>query len=161
MKQMRIRQKFLLVISAFCISVVTPVLIPFSIDKNGNLNTVGYVAGAMFWGGLLLGIAAYILLWRKAKEQIQEYAIGRKLPPGLRFFSNPPAMAADILLIMGAAGTAYCAVNITVNQIMAAIFLLLLLAGFYAHFLLNGNVYYYIWNCKNKKTSEKTKEGKE
>lgn len=161
MKQMRIRRKFLLVISIFCISAVTPVMIPFSIDKKGNLNTLGYAAGIMFWGGLLLGIAAYILLWRKEKEQIQGHAIGRKLPPGLRFFGNPPAVAADILLIAGAAGTIYCAVNITANQIMAAIFLLLLLAGFYAHFLLNGNVYQYIWNCKNKKTSEETKEGKE
>ena len=48
------------------------------------------------------------------------------------------------MLSIGLIGTIYCIVNVTVNQIVAVAFLLLALAGIYAHFLLNGmstNIY--------------------
>lgn len=126
------------------------------------MNAVGYAAGGMFWAGLIAGVAAYILLCRTEKEQIQETAPEDKRPSGLRFFSNPPAKVMDAVLVVGIVGTIYCVVNITVNQMVAAVFLLLMLAGIYAHFLLNGKVYQYIWNYTNdKKTSEEKIEGKE
>ena len=32
------------------------------------------------------------------------------------------------------------------------------LAGVYAHFLFNGNVYFYIWNSRNRQRKRQTKE---
>lgn len=46
----------------FLLSALTPALIPFAVDKNGDLTQIGYAAGALFWLGLLLGIAAYLFL---------------------------------------------------------------------------------------------------
>lgn len=143
-----IKQGFVGVLAAFAVSAVTPALIPFSRDGDGNLNVVGYLAGVMFWMGLLVGCIGYYLLVREAKKGEFGGAEKRKWPSAAYFFSNRPALVTDIVLIAALAGTIYCAVNVTVNQIVAVGFLLLALAGIYAHFLLNGNVYQYIWNTR-------------
>lgn len=151
----------MLILLIFFVSAVTPILIPFATGKDGNLNPLGYVAGAMFWTGLLGGILGYILLFRKDRRMLKEKTAERKLPPGLRFFSNPPASVMDLVMVIGVAGTIYCVLKFTVNPFAEVIFLWMMLTGIYAHFLLNGNMYYYIWNCKNTKTSEEKNKGKE
>lgn len=156
MKRFGIKEKFLLICFLFCVSAMTPILVPFSIGKDGNLNIVGYITGALFWFGLVAGSIVYMLVYRKEKVRIQINGSGKKFIPGLCFFSNPPAKVMDIVLVIGIIGTIFCSVNLKVNQFVAIIFLVLLLTGVYAHFLLNGKVYQYIWNYKkeNKKTSE-------
>ena len=137
------------VLAAFAVSALSPVLIPFALDGDGNLNGAGYAAGVMFWLGMIAGIIGYILLYSQYKKKRTEKT-KRKLPSPLRFFSNRPAQVMDAVLIIGLIGTIYCIVNVTADQIVAAAFLLLALAGIYAHFLLNGNVYQYIRNYKPK-----------
>ena len=90
----------------FLLSALTPALIPFAVDKNGDLTQIGYAAGALFWLGLLLGIAAYLFLARKAKP-LTEQAGKRKLPSVICFFSNTPAIAADAVMIVSIAATIY------------------------------------------------------
>ena len=51
----------------FLLSALTPALIPFAVDKNGDLTQIGYAAGALFWLGLLLGIAAYLFFGEKGE----------------------------------------------------------------------------------------------
>ena len=155
------KKGFLGVMAAFAISAVTPILIPFALDSNGNLNSLGYAAGVMFWAGLALGCAGYALLYRKERGKITEEIEKRKLPSALCFFSNRPAKVTDGIMIAAIIGTIFCAVNVTVNQIAAAVFLLLALAGVYAHFLLNGKMYQYIWNSKPNDKNEQLNEGKE
>ncbi len=156
------RKGFLGVSAAFMVSAVTPLLIPFALDSEGNLNAAGYAAGLMFWAGLIAGCVGYVLLWRKEKENfVLQTGENRKLPSALCFFSNREAKAADGIMIAAIIGTIFCAVNITVNQIVAAIFLVLMLAGIYAHFLLNGKMYQYIWNSQPAQKSEHLEKGKE
>ena len=141
------KKEFAGVLAAFAVSALSPVLIPFALDGDGNLSGAGYAAGAMFWLGLIAGIVGYILLYLKYRKN-ETVKTKRRLPSPLCFFSNRPAQIMDAVLIVGLIGTIYCIVNVTVNQIVAVVFLLLALAGIYAHFLLNGNVYQYIWNYK-------------
>ena len=119
----------------FLLSALTPALIPFAVDKNGDLTQIGYAAGALFWLGLLLGIAAYLFLARKAKP-LTEQAGKRKLPSVICFFSNTPAIAADAVMIVSIAATIYCALHIEVNDFLAITALVFALAGVYAHFCL-------------------------
>ena len=41
-----IRKGFIGVLAAFMVSAVTPLLIPFALDGDGNLNGAGYAAGS-------------------------------------------------------------------------------------------------------------------
>lgn len=148
------------VLAAFFVSALSPVLIPFALDRDGNLNGVGYAAGVMFWLGLIVGIAGYILLYHQYKKKLTE-KIKRKLPSPLCFFSNRPAQIMDAVLIIGLIGTIYCSVNVTADQILAVTFLLLTLTGIYAHFLLNGNVYRYIRNYKPKDNIVQLEKGED
>lgn len=146
--------------AAFAVSALSPMLIPFALDGDGNLNGAGYAAGAMFWLGLITGITGYILLYLKYRKRGTEKA-KRRLPSPLCFFSNRPAQVMDVVLIVGLIGTIYCTVNVTVNQILAVVFLLLALAGIYAHFLLNGDVYQYIRNYKPENKTVQLEKGED
>lgn len=73
-------------------------------------------------------------------------------------FSNTPAIAADAVMIVSIAATIYCALHIEVNDFLAITALVFALAGVYAHFLFNGNVYFYIWNSRNRQRKRQTKE---
>lgn len=148
MHHKQMKKRFLLVMLAFTISALSVLLVPFAVGEDGNLNTLGYIAGGMFWAGLLLGIVGYILLCKKADIPDR----GEKKIPGIfRFFSNPPAKVIDVIFIAGIIGTAYYMRDVNMNQIVEEIFLLCLIAGGYAHILLNGKIYRYIWKNAKKR----------
>lgn len=161
METKRIKTGFWGILGSFLVSAMTPVLIPFATDVNGNLTEAGYATGILFWLGLIIGIAGYVLLSLKTKEQIAKIA-KRKLPTVLCFFSNGPAIAADVGLGVGVVITIICVRNIYVNKVIAILGLVLMLAGIYAHFLLNGKLYRYIWSSKKgQEQGTKTEERKE
>ena len=143
----------------FLLSALTPALIPFAVDKNGDLTQIGYAAGALFWLGLLLGIAAYLFLARKAKP-LTEQAGKRKLPSVICFFSNTPAIAADAVMIVSIAATIYCALHIEVNDFLAITALVFALAGVYAHFLFNGTCIYIYGTAGTDRGRDRQKNGK-
>ena len=60
------------VLAAFAVSALSPVLIPFALDGDGNLNGAGYAAGVMFWLGMIAGIIGYILLYLQYKKKRTE-----------------------------------------------------------------------------------------
>lgn len=108
MKPRTVKKGFLGVMGLFLLSALTPALIPFAVDKNGDLTQIGY--------------------------------------------------AADAVMIVSIAATIYCALHIEVNDFLAITALVFALAGVYAHFLFNGNVYFYIWNSRNRQRKRQTKE---
>ena len=136
LKPRTVKKGFLGVMGLFLLSALTPALIPFAVDKNGDLTQIGYAAGAL----------------------LTEQAGKRKLPSVICFFSNTPAIAADAVMIVSIAATIYCALHIEVNDFLAITALVFALAGVYAHFLFNGNVYFYIWNSRNRQRKRQTKE---
>ena len=144
---MKIEYKFFFTVSAFVVSAISPVLVPFAIGADGNLNTMGFAAGVLFWAGILLGSICYFLLFQKEKKNIKEALPEKKLFSGFRFFSNPLAIIADVMLIVGVIGTIYCANNIQISEIVAVFFLVIMLVGIYTHFLFNGKLYRYIREC--------------
>lgn len=161
MNTAKIRRNFLFILLAFLISSSTVILIPFSMGNDGNLNGLGYVAGILFWVGMIAGTLGYIRLYRSQRNIIIEENNGKKIPGAFRFFSNPPAMIMDVVLIISIVGTAYFTMNVTVSQAGSVIFLLLAVVSVYAHLLLNGRVYQYIWKHQNKDTSVVQDERKE
>lgn len=158
MKESQIKKSFLITTLLFMASAASVLLVPFAIGKDGNLNTVGYIAGGLFWVGLISGIVAYRVLIKKANigVKMQEKKAGR-----IRFFGNPPAKVTDGIMIVALIGSIYCAVNIAVNQVIAVIFLLLFIIGLYAHFLLNGSVYQHIWDHAAKRTAKNKSKAEE
>lgn len=125
------KKKFMAVSTAFVISAASVWLVLAAFDPEGNMNAYGYVAGALFWLGLLGGIVGYFLCFRKAYEG----------PNVLRFFSNKPASVTDAVLIISAAATAYSVWKGTGNEIVILASVSLLMLSIYFHFLLNGKIF--------------------
>lgn len=98
--------------------------------------------GLAFWLGLLLGILMYVVALVSLPERGRKK--GRRIPGLFRFFSNPPAIAADTVMILSLLLTIYFGVNIGSNQTAAGVILFLLICSIYAHVLLNGKVYIYL-----------------
>lgn len=146
----RIEKILKTIIISFGISSISPLLVPFAIGEDGLLNIVGYVAGIMFWAGLILGILGCVLL-KKAWERLQNKNSnieGKRKPSALRFFSNSHAKVVDGVMIAGFAGVLFSLVNINLNEWLVIIFLVMMLAGVYGHFLVNGYIYESILNHK-------------
>lgn len=150
---------FKIVVILLGISSLSPLLVPFAIGEDGSLNVLGYISGVMFWAGLILAIIAYILLkkvWEKSQNEKE--SIVRRISV-LRFFSSPHAKVVDGVMIIGMAGVLLSLVNNGLNEWLIVIFLIMMLAGIYGHFLVNGCLYESILNYKNKKPElEKGKE---
>lgn len=154
---------FLITSILFIISALSPILVPFSTGEDGMMNMIGYIAGAMFWMGLIPGIVGCVLLnrqWKKMGKRIGEKG-QKKLPTALHFFSNPPAKIFDVVMFIGIAGVIYGMVDITASTFIVVLSLTMMLAGVYGHFLLNGDIFNYIFArekmLKNRK-EEKNEE---
>lgn len=158
MKISTIRTEFTFIALAFLISALSSICIPFSVNQNGMLTIKGYIAGALFWTGFLTGIFLYLHLYVRTKKKMWKIARKNKVPMPFRFFQTPPAAVTDIFMFIGVAGSIYCAVNVNNHQVIATILLLITMIGIYAHFLLNGNVFRYIWNQKTKINRQEEKE---
>ncbi|MDD2980445.1 MAG: hypothetical protein PHN80_10775 [Hespellia sp.] len=135
MKKISERKAFILVYVAFLISALSVWLIPLAYDKTDHLSTIGYLTGAMFWIGMIAGIAGYFLFFGK------EYG----KPNIKRIFKNIPAITADIIFVMSLGGTIYCAIHFNTNQVIAELLMFLLITSVYSHFLLNGKVFQHIY----------------
>lgn len=141
---------FLITSVLFFLSAISPVFILFAVGDNGKMNALGTVAGGMFWGGLILGVGSYIVMNRLWKEKCKKAKKEgeKKLITAFRFFRNPLAVIIDIAMILGIAGVIYSIVDITANNIIVVISMVMMLAGVYGHFLVNGDIYQYIWSRK-------------
>ena len=137
------KKKFLLISVSFFLSAASLWMVLGAFDQAGNMNALGYAAGAIFWLGLFTGIVGYFFCFRKAYPG----------PNILKFFSNKPAKVTDGILIVSAAVTIYGACRVETNElvILTAVFLLVL--SLYFHFLLNGKVFTEILQ-ENKKGRE-------
>ena len=152
---MGIRKRFVLIIVSLMVSAFALLLVPFSIKDDGTLNVLGYLAGGLFWTGLIGGIAGYMNLLKKYKRKLKRRSSQPKEKtdklPGLQFFSNPPAKVVDVIMMAALVGTIYCISHAGVDPYVAILVVVLAIITIYAHFLLNGKVYRYIWNKQTKK----------
>lgn len=143
------KKLFYVVAAAFALSACSLGLVPFAICKDGNLNLLGYVSGALFWSGLVIGMIGYIFLCGKLKSQIQAELLKEKIPSVFRFFSNRMAQIADTILIVALLGMVITGMISSIPVYVSIVCIVLLLLGIYGHFLFNGKVYQYIQISKN------------
>jgi len=139
---------FIVTVLLYCLSAATPIFVPFAIDASGDMNILGYVAGGVFWAGLLLGSILYLVLILITRPKRR----GRRkkgIPSQLRFFGSTASKITDSVFLVGLCGTIYGYVSKTDQQAIIVIFLVLLLIGIYTHFLVNGKVYQNIYNSKS------------
>lgn len=122
---------------------------------------VSFLPGILFWTGMTAGTLLYLGACRKKKkigreaenrgeeeENAEEEKIGEgkaKMPALMCFFSNRPAAAADILMLLCLVLTGYFAFVPGCDQTAAAVILFLLVSGIYAHILLNGSIFLYLY----------------
>lgn len=143
MKKISRKQAFTIAYIPFLISAASVWMILGAFDTEGNMNALGYIAGSLFWLGLLGGIGSYIYFFRKRYQG----------PNVLKFFSNKPAMAADVIFIISLAVNILLVKQDYTNRIVALLFIFLLLLSLYSHFLFNGKIFTKIL-IENKKERE-------
>ncbi|WP_346911245.1 hypothetical protein [Faecalicatena orotica] len=141
------KKAFMLVYIQFLISAASVWMVLVAFDSEGNMNPLGYAAGVLFWLGILGGVISYIIFFRRTFRK----------PNVLKFFSNKPAVIADIVFIISLAATIFLVCTNSANQIAAVMFVFLLVLSLYSHFLLNGKIFtaILIENKKGKGDSRK------
>lgn len=159
MNKLNLTRKKLLVISmlGFLVSALTVVLLPFS--ENGSEDTISFVGvliGTFFWIGIFIGVAFFILAWKVVKDDEQYKKIKEEKKPGyVSLFSNKEAKINDSILVI-----AFVVVIISVfvpmmPDILILLGLFFMIYSFCLHFILNGRVYKYLFNCKKERKEKK------
>lgn len=147
-----IKVLFLLSETAYFISAASIWLIPISDSTVESTGAVSYIPGILFWIGLVLGVLFWALAYGKCRLLEGYKRIRGKSRPGfITFFSNKPAIAADVLFILSLILTGVSAF-VRMNFILSLCSLFVLLFTFHLHYLLNGRVYKYI-KARRVKTS--------
>lgn len=67
LKPRTVKKGFLGVMGLFLLSALTPALIPFAVDKNGDLTQIGYAAGRCF-GSVFCSGSQHICFWRERRS---------------------------------------------------------------------------------------------
>ncbi len=137
-------------IASFLLSAAALAYIPFlKVDLQG-LEKKSIAVGALFWIGIVCGIVLLVLTVRCRKNiegvlRTHKRSTLTKARPGvISFFQNPPAIAADVLMVLSAIALVLVLV-FKVRQEWAVIASLEgLFLSFVLHCILNGINYKYI-----------------
>ena len=152
------KAKLMLYVSivGFLISALSVFLVPFSTGENALQDTVGVVAGILFWLGILIGIAFYLIVWVQIRNG--EYQVLKKKfrPACITFFTKPIALITDAAFLVALAVTIVGNTLVVFGEIVQLILMAVLLFTFFVHFILNGKVYRYL--TKDYQREEKKSE---
>ena len=128
------------------LSSTIALFVPFiDFNEDGAMRTAGYVAGIIFWVGLIAGLAIYGWLAHGLKVHHAFDSMGNKHIGMICFFSNTEAKIADIIcgtslivnIILLCIGGAYVWSEVTAAFIF--------LVSFHCHYVFNGKTYQYIF----------------
>ena len=121
-------------------------LVPFvNFNEDGTGKIIGYVAGVIFWIGLIAGLLVYGLVTNKCKKRHAFDKMDKKRIGLISFFSNFEAKIADIIFVLA------LVINIVLffingsNMWIDAIAAFILLVSFHCHYVFNGKTYQYIF----------------
>ena len=141
---------YLSVVSFFLVAA-SFMLMPIDLYYD-NLKVLSYVAGGMFWMFLILGVIIQIFLAASVKKIIKRAAMRNYVPKikkriGITcFFSNFPAMIADIILVLSLIGLTISAIITQGTAYVCYVFFSLVFFSFSMHCVLNGRIYYFLLN---------------
>lgn len=139
---------FCLVLSS-TIALYAP-LVDFAED--GPKKTLGYLSGAVFWLGLVGGLALYSWLSRKLRSNNCFESMNSKHVGMIQFFSNTEAIITDITFGVALIVNIVLIVMNSTHMWVEAIAAFLLLVSFHGHYVFNGKTYQYIFKQEGGKS---------
>ena len=136
---------FLFYIVFLAVLSVAVLLMPFGLRLADQTMVLTYIAGALFWVGLLGVIVVSVCL---SVARRRDNAFSKKQPKGkscgmFRFFQNPKATVCDVVLIVSAIGLIVTCIWAG-TTIWPFPFLSLFIFSFGMHGMLNGSGYTYV-----------------
>lgn len=146
-KRERIKIRFIVSAVCFGLTSLSTVLLPFIGEEQ---KIFAYIAGVLFWIGIVSGFINYLLLYRHEKKMLDMKKSKGKLPAGCAFFRNRFAGIADSIFIISLGGTIFFAVRSGKYGIWEWIMLFFCISSLYYHFLLNGKVFQYLSESKKR-----------
>ncbi len=147
--QRKISRMFLATIGMFLLTSVSVIFLLFPEGNRSNtMSVVSIITGVLFWIGILGGTGFYLFTYFSNREEIHSRIVKGKVPSFVRFYSNKYAAIADTLFFISLAVTVYSSIRINVNEIVQFISLIIFVTSTYAHFILNGKVFEYMFYLK-------------
>lgn len=140
-------EKYLFYITVFFITVfsISFLFMPIASDQAQKNNKVWLiVTGLLFWINLFGAYGVLIYINRKRKKYYTQKQEPLSSKPGIiSFFSNPIAIASDIVMIIGIIGLICCLLLLR-NESLNTVFLSVSVFSFQMHCLFNGRNYLFI-----------------
>lgn len=157
-----------------CISVISFLLmsVMFLLMPIDNLvstlkdSKITLIVGVGFWGFLIIGIVAQIILANRRKVWYRIQRLNEKRSSARRigllvFASNTPALIADIAALISIIGLVIAVILTHATGYVCYIFLATLSFSFCLHCILNGKVYYHITHHYDKKATHERNSAKD
>ena len=136
---------FILSIIGFFISSVPVVLVSKAIEDDA-LTSTGYTIGVLFWAGLIVGIACWLIAYSICKKQRGFHKVSLFQKAGIVcFFKNKHAKMADVVMGVSLVLTIVDNFIYGFPHPLNAICLFMFLFSFHMHYLLNGRLYKYLF----------------
>lgn len=147
--QRKISRMFLATVGMFLLTSVSVILLLFPEgDRSNTMGVTSIITGVLFWIGILGGTGFYLFTYLSNREEIHSRIAKGKVPSFVRFYSNRYAAIADTLFFISLTVIVYSSVHINVNEIVQFISLIIFVTSVYAHFILNGKVFEYMFYLK-------------
>ncbi|MBS6194852.1 MAG: hypothetical protein KH828_04660 [Clostridiales bacterium] len=146
--------------AAYLLPALSVFLLPISRKQDSSgLTTAGYLTGAVFWTGILLGVVFFSVSWRKVRVNHDYQKWKKKRNPGVAaFFRTRGGIIADSCFILSFSALILSDYILGLPTVVVLVFMSLTLYSFCLHFLLNGRVYRYLLTLKKKKERGNEKE---
>lgn len=146
---MSVKKAFLLSAACMVISSLSVLGMPFAdFESDGASKIAGYGMGIVFWLFLIAGLMLYRITYKALGNSVRSAHRGR--PAMLKFFSNRPAAAADIALIVSGIWNIFSVVGMIKTELLNAIFASVIFIAFHLHYMFNGTAFEYIIRNLNK-----------
>ena len=119
-------------------------------DAEKGLSTMALMAGILFWVSLVFAIVTQVVLSHRRKawflsNKIRKKRFSHKMG-AISFFKNLYAVIADVATVICIIGLVVSVILTDATGYACYVFVSLLVFSFSMHCILNGNIYYYIFN---------------
>lgn len=135
-----------------CISALS-ILLVFFANYSGNVFNIitAYLMGVVFWGGLIAGYVLLFIVNKHRKQKSSSQKAEKKPKFGIiTFFSNKPAIIADVVMCLSLVLTIVFTFVHVLNDGLWTVFGSIFLCAIHLHIIFNGANFKYIKSIENK-----------
>ncbi|MBO6159773.1 MAG: hypothetical protein J6P72_11035 [Firmicutes bacterium] len=146
----------------YLLTAIAVLLVPLAMTAEGRFTVFGYIAGGLFWFGLLFGLLFFLFAWKVAHNESTYQKIRSWYRIGaFGFFRNRPAIITDVLMIISllliiAGNTIW-----HFQDLLMTILLFFFVLSFFLHFVFNGRVFIYTQHKGRKRKNDLSIQRKE